>query len=209
VSCVSSEVRHVWVSLALVLASAQAGADGHYVPVASHSISLGFSGHGTHIDGASETGGGPTLELALGVGRWQPFVEGMISTAGVGSWTMPAVDDRVDGWMGRGGLGLRWIARQFRPDPSGAIELYLQAIAGVEKFWWHDGTRLTRPDVGVGFGTQIRVFPFHGFTTRIDVRLLFTPTDRESAWVSCRGTCTAATNDGSAAGFMTGMQFGW
>lgn len=219
-SCVSSGVRHAWLALALVIAVAPvARAEdapdeddddaSPYVPLARHSIAVGFLGHGTRIAGVSESGGGPVVELALGIGRWQPFAEAMIASAGASSWTAPATDMRVDGWMGRGGLGIRWLARQFAPDDGGAFELYLQAFAGVERFWWHDGTRLLRPDVGVGLGTQIRVFAFHDLTMRLDARVLFTPADRDGMWVSCRGACPSSSQDGSASGFMTGIEVAW
>lgn len=199
-------MRHVWLLLVLVTTTAHAD---DYVPAPSRSFAIGLGGYGNYVNGVSETGYGPSLELAIGVGRWQPFLEGSIATASVGSWTMSALDSHIDGWMGRAGAGVRWLARQFRPDPDGTIELYLDAFAGVERFWWHDGTRITRPDVGVGFGTQVRMLEFHNLTTRIDVRLVFTPTDRDSALISCRGTCTPMTTNDSSVGFMGGIQLGW
>jgi hypothetical protein len=203
-------VRHV--SLVLVLAlvgTAHADDDDSdpiYTPVASHSFGVELGGHATRIGGVSETGWGMSVEAALGVNRWQPFAEAMFASVGVGSWNMPASETTLDGWMGRGGLGVRWIARQFEPDPDGAIELYLQALAGIEKFWWHDGGRLTRPDFGVGMGTQVRAYHMHGFTFRIDARIMFTPSDRDGLWVTCRGsTCPPSGQNTSSTGFMTGI----
>src|SRR5258706_9482331 len=123
---------------------------------------------------------------------------------------MSALDSRVDGWMGRGGLGVRWLAREFEPDPSLGIELSLEALAGLEKFWWHDGSRMSRPDVGIGTGTQFRAYDWHAFTFRIDVRLMFTPSDRDGLWVSCRGTtCPPSGQHTSSTGFMTGIGVAW
>jgi hypothetical protein len=57
--------------------------DATFVALPKRSIGLRLSGRGTRIGGRSETGFGPTLELAFGTGRWQYFVEGGIASAGV------------------------------------------------------------------------------------------------------------------------------
>jgi hypothetical protein len=206
-------VRHVALALALVVAAAapaRGDDDGpEYVPAAKRSIGFGIVGHASRIGGVSEGGGGPSLELAVGVGRWQPFAEAAVSSAGFESWTMPAAESRIDGWMARGGLGVRWIATQFMLEPGAAFEMYLETFGGFERFWWNAGGRLTRPDVGVGVGTQVRVWkPFHT-TIRLDARIVFTPGDRNGLWVSCRGSCPPSSQSTSSTGLMAGLGWAW
>ncbi len=145
---------------------------------------------------------GPGLELALGSGRWQYF--GELALAHVDTETTMA-----SGWMGRGGLGVRWIARQFQPEPGGAVELFLEAVTGVERYWWQDGGQLTRPDLGAGVGMQVRVWALHGLTLRLDTRVVFTPSDRDAALVACRGGGCPAGTSTSVAGFVGGLGVGW
>ena len=191
------------------------GDEARFLPVGGRLLALGFEGHAGRIGGVSEAGYGGYLELALGAGRWQPFVEGALATTGVNSWTMPAADTRVDGGMMRGGLGLRWIAAQFVPDSSAAIELVFDTFAGIERYSWHDGGRLRRPDLGVGVATQVRIArPFH-LTFRLGMRIMFAPSDRDGLWVSCRSSSPDSGCDGppaqqtSSTGFLSQIGFAW
>jgi hypothetical protein len=220
VSCVWSGVRHAGLASVLVIAATAAtaraeGDEPRFLPVGARSLALGFEGHAGRIGGVSEAGYGGYLELALGAGRWQPFVDGALATTGVNSWTAPAADTRVDGAMMRGGLGVRWIAAQFVPDPSGAVELAFETFAGIERYTWHDGSRLRRPDLGVGVATQIRIArPFH-LTFRIGMRVVFAPSDRDGPWVACRSSSPDSGCDAppaqqtSSAGFLTQIGFAW
>jgi hypothetical protein len=144
-------VRVLAFALALIAASTAAradeddetGEDGEFVPVPKRSVAVSFAGHGTRIGGHSETGVGPSLELALGRGRWQYFGEGGLASANVSA---PAAneDGTIRGRMAHAGLGARWIARQFRPDGGGGIELFLLSRLGMHRFYLDDGTRLGR-----------------------------------------------------------------
>jgi hypothetical protein len=166
--------------------------DGEFAAMPRRSIAIGIAGHGTRLGGRSESGFGPSLELALGRERWQYFVEGGFATAGLDAWTTGVADMRVDGRMLRGGLGTRWLARQFR-DGSGAIELFLSSLVGVQRFSLDDGTRLTRPEIAVGFGLQGRMLERPRFGFRLDARVLFTP----------------HRDDEASTGFMGGVALVW
>jgi hypothetical protein len=150
------------------------GDEDGFVAMPRRSIAVGVAGHGTRLDGRSESGFGPTLEVALGLDRWQYFVEGAFATAGVNAWTTGVADMRIDGRMLRGGIGARWLARQFR-DRSGAIEMFLSSLVGLQRFYIEDGTRLTRPEIAVGFGLQGRMLQRPRLGFRLDAHVLFTP----------------------------------
>jgi hypothetical protein len=178
-----------------------------FVPVPSHTFGLGVIGHATYIAGLPQTGFGPSLELSLGGGRWQLFGEAALAYVSQQTWTSSAYDSHIIGWMGRAGGGLRWLARQYQMDETGAAELYLLAAAGTERFWWHTGAPMTRPDIDVGVAVQMRgLRPRFGM--RLEVRVSFAPDAREMATAVCRGTCPT-TSDSPGAGFLTGMVFTW
>jgi hypothetical protein len=165
--------------------------DASYAPMPARSVGVSLAGHGSRIDGASEGGFGPALEVALGRGRWQYFAESGI--AGVGrdlardAMSVPA--ERIDGRMVRGALGTRWIARQWSPASEGGIELLLTSLIGAQRFYFDDGLRRSRPQVGLGFGAQFRGYRRIKLAFRLDTRVLFTPGER--------------------AGFSTGATFAW
>jgi hypothetical protein len=180
-----------------------------YEPFPKWSAAFGVQGHGTRIGGRSEGGFGPAFELAYGRGRWQYFLEGSLATSALDKWTT-STDTSIDGRLLRGNLGLRWIARQFQVSSSGAIELILLSGLGAQRFNFDDSgdrSRLTRPEILVGFGLQGRSFRKPRLAFRLDVRAVFTPNDRESALVSCSGNCMDET--GSSTGFLTGMALAW
>jgi hypothetical protein len=188
----------------LVSATAWAGESGDdFVGAPSRSIALGFVGHDSHLGALSEGGMGADLEAALGSDRAQYFGELTMTSASVD--TMP----NVDGYFGRAGVGVRWLARQFQPERGGGFELVMEAVGGVERYWWKDGGRMTRPDLGLGIGLQMRAWKFHGLTMRLVSRVMFAPTDRESSLVACRGSGCPMGTSTSIAGFMTGMVFAW
>lgn len=182
--------------------------DGAFEPLPTFSIALSLGGHGTRIGGHSEGGFGPSLELAYGRGRWQYFIEGAFQTADLREWTAGALEpSTLDGRMLRGDLGARWLARQFRPDSFGGIELFLLSAVGVQRFHFANDARLTRPELAFGVGMQGRMYrkPRIGF--RLDARVLFTPNDREDAIVACHDRCMAEA--GASTGFSTGIAFLW
>ena len=146
--------------------------DGEFVRFPRVSVAVAYTGYGTRIDDHSVTGWGPTLEIAVGKQRWQYLVEGGFATAGINAWTENAVDSRIQGHVLRGGLGARWLARQFRPDDSGGIELYLVSVVGAQRFRF-DTMRETRPEVGFGFGLQGRSFRRPRLAFRLEARVLF------------------------------------
>lgn len=179
--------------------------DGVFVPVPKRSIALSFGGHGSRIGGLPEGGLGPALELALGSYRWQYFVEGGIATSHVSTSTTNP-DAGVGGRMLHGGGGLRWLARQFRPDSTGGVELFLLSRLGYERFYLDDGTRLGRPELAFGFGIQGRLYKRPRLAFRLDVRALFTPPDEDSTLAACRGRCMTETAN---TGFSTGIAIVW
>lgn len=179
--------------LALVLGFGAARADntiddedGDFVPLPKRNIGLSFGGHGTRIHGVSESGVGPSLELALGNDRWQYVAEGGFATS---NHTMPGTEASIGGHVWRAAGGVRWLARQFRPDSSGGIELFVLSLAGVQRYHLDDGMRLTRAELALGFGMQARIYKKPRLTFRIDARVLLTPND--------------------PTGFMSGVGFAW
>jgi hypothetical protein len=186
--------------------------DGDFVPFRTRSIAIGGYGHGTRVGGQSEGGFGPTLELAYGRGRWQYLAEGSYASSSFDDPNAPPATTstermRIDGHVWRGALGARFLARQFMPDSSGGVELFLLSLVGMEHFHYSGGAKLTRPEVALGMGVQGRVYKKPHLAFRLDVRLLFTPNDRDSALVSCRDLCSK--DPGSNTGFMTGIAFAW
>ena len=203
-SCVERDVHRIALGILLLSATAWAeGDDDGFVPAPSHSLAIGGIGHASHLGSSQEGGMGGDFEAALGTGRSQVFGELTVASASLDS--MPS----EHGTFGRAGTGVRWLARQFQPDRGGGVEMYLEAVAGVERYWWQDGGRMTRPDLGVGVGMQMRAWGFHGLTMRLGSRLLFAPTDRESSLVACRGTGCPVGTSTSIAGFMTGIAIAW
>jgi hypothetical protein len=184
--------------------------DGTFVPFPKRSVGFGLLIHGTRIGGASESGVGPALEYAIGRDRWQYVGEFSLSTT---NRELPAIDPitaqhmTVSGKFVHGGLGVRWLARQFRPDNGGGIELFLLSMLGAHRFYFSDGGRLARPELSAGFGMQVRTFKRPRLAFRLDARILFTPNDSESKLVACRGRCDMEA--GSSTGFMTGFGFAW
>jgi hypothetical protein len=180
--------------------------DGDFVPMPKRSIALAFGGHATRIGGLPEAGVGPTLELALGRGRWQYFIDGGFTSASVTtSRTSPA--ETVDGHMTHAGGGLRWLARQFRPGSGGGVELFLVARGAYQHFSLDDGTWLGRPELDAGFGVQGRLYKRPRFAFRLDARVLFTPSTGDDAAIVCRGRCMAGA--GASTGFSTGVGIAW
>jgi hypothetical protein len=109
--------------------------------------------------------------------------------------------------MASGGLGVRWLARQFRPSTTGGIELFLLSRAGLQRFYLGDNTRLGRPELAFGFGIQGRTYKRPRLAFRLDARVLFTPNDNEDVLASCRGRCMNEV--GSSTGFSTGIGLAW
>jgi len=161
------------VPLLLLLATTVAHADDEddaFQPVPKRSVAIAVLGHATHIGDRAEGGIGPALELGLGRGRWMYFVEGALASVSVGDAQMPM---QLNGRMLHGGIGVRWLARQLRDSNKvGGLELFLQSIAGVQRFYFNDGTRLLRPELAVGFGMQARAFRRPRLAVRFDLRAL-------------------------------------
>jgi hypothetical protein len=208
---------HLWLIAALLAAGPTAARadvptieddDGAFVAFPRRSVGFGLLVHGTRIGGESESGVGPALEYAIGRDRWQYVGEFSLSTANRHiPTTDPLMDMTVSGKFLHGALGVRWLARQFRPDDGGGIELYLLSMLGAHRFYFSDGGRLARPELAAGFGMQVRTFKRPRLAFRLDARILFTPNDNESSLVQCRGRCDMEA--GSSTGFMTGFGFAW
>lgn len=166
--------------------------DGAFEPFPKLSIGVTLNGHGTRVRGHAERGFGAALELALGRARWQSFVEAGLATASIDTWTAGAGEMRVGGRMVRGGLGMRWLARQFRRDDGAGIELFLLSLVGAERYDLDNMPRVTRPELAFGVGLQGRSFHRPRFAFRIDARMLYTP-----------------EGDDDSTGFMGGIGFAW
>lgn len=140
-------------------------------PFRRFSAAIYFAGHGGAINGVNEGGMGPGAEVALGSGRKQLFVEGALAwlTAGV-------APDYTRGFMVRGGVGARWIARSFDIERDGGIEMIFDGVVGAQKMWWDDVT-IVRPEISGGVGLQVRKYRTPGFAIRFTIRVFFAPTD--------------------------------
>lgn len=109
--------------------------------------------------------------------------------------------------MLHGGAGIRWLARQFRPDSGGGFELFLVSALGLQRFYFEDGGRLTRPELALGTGFQVRLYKRPKLAIRVDIRVAFTPDADENALVACRGRCDM--NAGTNTGFTTSFGIAW
>lgn len=159
-------------------------------------VGLAWTGFAVPVAGEQTSGGGAILDAALGRRRWQGFAElGVIR-----------LHDHL-GELGRGGLGVRWLARQWVPQAGGAVEMFLSSGAGLERYWWRDGSRALRPDVFAGVGLQLRALAFHGLTFRYELRVVFAPTEQPQAMVACRGDC--AMPGASSSGFEVRVGLAW
>lgn len=133
-----------------------------------------------------ESLGGPAItgEQAWGFGRWQVGGEASVRWLPLtGVAVRPAID-------------ARWLARSFRPDGSGAIELYLDGGVGAEMIA-SNGTVAARPDVRFGWGLQVADVGRWRF--RLAMRISLAPSfGREAAeTIACRGTCKTTTSAAS------------
>lgn len=181
----------------VLLVSATAHADDEddaFYPNRGHSFAIGFAGHGSRVRGQSEGGFGALAELAIGNGRWQYIGEGLVGSASLGDPNDQLV--YVSGRMLHGAVGLRWIARQFSPESSAGVELFLMSLAGVERFYFDDGERVLRANASLGVGMQVRGFKKPHFALRVDGRIVFFRDEH-------------MTTSSGAPGFMTGFAFAW
>lgn len=157
-------------------------------PASPLGFAIYFTGHGGAIGGVAEGGMGPTVELALGAGRAQYFLEGSVA------WVALGTEQVVTGVMARGGLGARWIARSFELGDSGALEMTIGGLAGASKIWWDQGGELVRPEFGFGVGIQMRKFHRPRTTFRFDLRVFFAPTDDVPiAAARCASACASSS----------------
>lgn len=207
--------------LATTAAPAGADEDPDYHEFPCRALALGIQGHGTRIGGQSESGVGATVEYALGRERWQYFVESSLATAGFTRW-VPSGDAMFGsgglagdvvahevehaGLLIRGGLGLRWLARQFTPNGYFGMELYLTSHVGVQRYQLAD-LQLTRPELALGLGVQFRGYRRPRGALGLDIRVLYTPSDPDSALVACSGDCMSGATSGT--GFLLGSTLSW
>jgi hypothetical protein len=191
-------VRHVIVSaiaLAALAADARADDGDGIVGFRRWTVGVAILGHASHVNGAGGGGWGPGVELALGARRVQYFLEGGALFEDGNDASSPVMQASREL---RGGVGVRWLARQFPLDRAGAIEMHLEAIAGVERYRWDSGAIVTRPDIAFGWAWQVRLFR-HRFAFHETARVVFSPSDTldPRAATSCRG-CAAATTSASS-----------
>lgn len=150
-------------------------------------MGLSYLGH--------ESLGGPAItgEQAWGVGRWQLGGEASVR------W-LP-----LNGVDVRSAIDARWLARSFRPDGSGAIELYLDGGIGAELIASH-GTVAARPDIRFGWGLQVA--DVGRWRIRLALRISLAPSfDREAAEsIACRGTCKTTTQNAASPPFDEGFE---
>jgi hypothetical protein len=160
-------------------------------PVPAWSIGLAFTGHGGAIAGVPHSGLGPTVDVALGAGRTQYFVEGGPQWISFGT-AMPY----HRGFMLRGALGARYIARSFEIGyREGAVEMLLEGTAGAQKIWIEDGDERARPELGIGVGLQLRKYRRPQLAIRMSIRLVFTPGD-EAPEIAARTTQPSSFSSG-------------
>jgi len=158
-----------------------------------------YVGGGVSYLGHQSLGGpGVTGAQGWGFGRWQLGAETSVR------W-LPGAGVAV-----RAALDTKWLARSFRPDSSGAIELYLDAGIGAELIAAH-GTMLARPDLRFGWGLQVR--DVGRFRIRLAIRITLAPSlSREEAeGLTCRGMCKTTTSSSPPLdeGFETLVGIAW
>lgn len=212
-SCVVTTVRLAtlcFTALGLLAGTARAGDqdDPPFAPLPSVAIAAGITGYATPVDGVPEGGFGPTLELALGHQRFQAFVAATLATAAREDLADSPLGRAIHGEMGSALIGTRWLARQYQPDPSFGVELLLEAATGAQRFWWHDGTRLTRPELELGVALEMRGLERLHYAVRLDARVVLAPDEGPAAGTACRGTCTMMASAPDA-GFATGLEIAW
>jgi len=195
--------------MAIVICTAGAAAADPLVPNGHLVLAAGVGSHVSRVATRTEGGVDGLVQLGFASGRWQIFVEGKAGTTGIGNTaTTPALEMAIDGSRLRGGAEVRWLARQFTPEPDCLIEMSLAATVGIERYAFEDHTRIVRPDLGVGVGWDIRAAKVHDLTTRMEVLLLFTP-DERTGLVACRGATCDAGGSNLSGGFEFGFVFGW
>jgi hypothetical protein len=138
----------------------------------------------------NESIGGPALfvEHGLGRGRWQ-WVPNVTA-----QWFIGDAEHR--GWGAQLGLDARWLARNFEPDSSASLQLFINGGPGVEHVELGNGM-ITRPNVGVGWGFQIRALHEpHRWMFRFAFRFELAPAldTRDVDRIICRGQCTSAAS---------------
>lgn len=186
-------------------------------PLKGWSRAISFHGGGHSIGGVRAGGLGVDFELARGRGRWQLLGDAAVRWVSLsvygpplGSPPMTPIPEGPDGIEGRLGLGARWIARSFEPDHSAAIELFLEGSAGLERTWWNGGGVLTRPDLMVGGGWQIRGLQWPRIMMRITVKALVqAPVGDDVMRAVCRGSCPSAGRPGTDGGFIGQLGVAW
>jgi hypothetical protein len=210
VSCVFAGVSRVGragiVAAIVICTAGSAVAEAPFTPWPRWAPEVGFGAHVSQIGARSEGGVDGVVALAYGSGRLQLFGAATLGTAGFDNTaTTPALEMSIDGsrvWLGG---GLRWLARQLFADHELLVEMALHAQSGVERYAFSDGSTLVRPDVAVGVGVDIRTPTIHDLTTRIEVRVVFTPND--STALACRGTCDERGS--TMPGMDMGITFAW
>jgi hypothetical protein len=179
-------VRTLTLLAILVGLPAVGHADGIH-PYAPLSTTLSVMIRDDHGGGTETTSAGATLELALGSGRFQYFVDGTTAY-------LQSVDS---GSEVRGGLGVRWLARSFEINRVVAFEMDLEGLTGLTRLHHDLGDTRVYPDVGFGVGWAIRlVGPRMVF--RVSARAMFEQTRRDEM-------ATAS----SAPGFVVLFGFGY
>lgn len=182
--------------------------DPPFAPPPALAIAAGITGYATPVAGAPEGGFGPTLELALGHQRFQAYAAATLATAAREDLAYSPLGRAIHGRMGCAVIGTRWLARQYQPDPSFGVELLLEAAGGAQRFWWHDGTQLTRPELELGVALEMRGLDRLHYAVRLDARVVLAPGDGAVAGTACRGSC-AMTPSAQDAGFATGLELAW
>ena len=184
-------------------------------PLRGWTRGLYLGGYGGSIAGLSAGSFGLDLEVARGLGRWQLLGEASLHWVGVGAEPAPPGEpapelDAPDGIRARLGAGARVIVRSFEPDHSAAIELYLEGGVGLERIWWNGGGTLTRPDVVLGGGWQVRGLRSPRVTIRMGARVIVQPpAGRDATTTVCRGTCPGSGQSGLDGGLLAHLGVSW
>ena len=178
--CVRTDVRSL---LVLVMLAGSASAD----------VGVGLMAQATRYDGQPNGNVGAAFEVSLDRGRMQYLTE--LSIAGVSFG-----DDFFDGLAGtmyRGGVGVRYLAREFTVRDAVGFTLGFEGIAAMQDIEWRNGDRDVRPELDVGFAWNINYG--RKLTWRTSVRAFFTSSPTSA--MACRGSCPPST-DAITSGYM-------
>jgi len=136
----------------------------------------------THLGGIQAGGADFYVESAIPVARRLQ----LFGQVGVGYLAVGVIDAAQSGAQGRLAAGVRWRPITWGDPDDGGVDLYVEAAAGANGYWW-GGHTLARPDADLGWGFQVRAKGKHRTVMlRSGIEVLVS-TDTAEPTFACRG----------------------